>query len=123
MNLRLIFIYNAKGDFFNRIFNAAHKVISPGNYSCKLCTLTHSNFIIKSQWQEYLNSLNCTKEFYYREEWEQSPLFDQILLPVILFQRKDDERTEVLFSCNEMQQINSLSSFIEQMEKKLALLS
>jgi len=37
---RLLFVYNADTGRFNRLADAAHKVLSPQAYQCVLCKVT-----------------------------------------------------------------------------------
>ncbi|VAW72790.1 hypothetical protein MNBD_GAMMA13-719 [hydrothermal vent metagenome] len=43
-DLALQFIYNAHSGKVNALFDIAHKLISPGTYSCDLCQITHETF-------------------------------------------------------------------------------
>jgi hypothetical protein len=119
MKPKLIFVYNAKGDVFSKAIDFAHKIISPKTYSCVLCALTYGDFMIKSQWNAYLESLDYNKVFYHKEDWEQSSAYIETALPVILFQKGEAEEPEILLSKQEMSQSKDLSGLIKQMKEKL----
>lgn len=66
---KLIFVYNADGGVFNLLSDVAHKILSPETYSCNLCSITHTNFGMKKEWKQYLESLGNLLEFLHADEF------------------------------------------------------
>ncbi len=87
MPTHLVFVYNADSGLFNTITDIAHKVISPGTYSCQLCSLTHSYFSVKKDWTGFLEGLDADLEFLHRDELNEKYAVADITLPVILIKR------------------------------------
>lgn len=67
---KLIFVYNADSGAFNLLTDIAHKIFSPETYACNLCAITHSNFGMKKEWKEYLETLDNPPEFLHADEFE-----------------------------------------------------
>jgi len=80
---KLIFVYNADGGIFNRLSDAAHKIISPATYACNLCAITHGNFGMKKEWKTFLETLNAAPEFLHADEFERKYRNGKIELPAI----------------------------------------
>ena len=58
--MELQFIYNAKSDWFNSIFDLVHKNISPETYQCNLCKITHGAFTESKKFKELKIKYNIT---------------------------------------------------------------
>jgi len=80
---KLIFVYNADSGVFNLMTDIAHKIFSPQTYACNLCAITHSNFGMKKEWKEYLESLDTELEFLHADEFKQKYSFGKVELPAI----------------------------------------
>jgi hypothetical protein len=80
---KLIFVYNADSGVFNLLADVAHKIFSPQTYSCNLCAITHSNFGMKKEWKEYLESLETPLEFLHADELKSKYQFEKVELPAI----------------------------------------
>lgn len=65
----LIFVYNADNGYFNRLVDAAHKIVSPATYACHLCALTHGAFAARREWLGYLRSLPYPQEFLHADQF------------------------------------------------------
>lgn len=100
MQSHLIFVYNADSGLFNTITDIAHKVISPGTYSCRLCSLTHSYFSVKKDWTGFLAGLEAELEFLHRDELNDKYGITDIDLPVILIKR--DKQLDTWISSGEI---------------------
>ena len=81
--LKLIFVYNADSGVFNLLSDVAHKIFSPQTYACNLCALTHSNFGMKKEWKEYLETLDVPLEFLHADEFRRKYSIEKIELPAI----------------------------------------
>lgn len=67
--IRLVFVYNADSGVFNTLSDIAHKIFSPGTYTCNLCRLTHGYFSERKAWREFLNGLDAELQFLHRDEF------------------------------------------------------
>jgi hypothetical protein len=72
----------------------AHKIFSPQTYACNLCALTHSNFRVRKEWKQFIETLNRPVEFLHADELKQLYGIEGKQLPVIL--KKDGELLETL---------------------------
>ena len=89
----LIFVYNANSGLFNVLTDVAHKIFAPETYPCHLCALTHTNFGMRREWQDFIASLDVPVEFLHADEFKAKYKLADVALPAIL--KKEDERLEV----------------------------
>lgn len=80
---KLIFVYNADSGAFNLLTDIAHKIFSPDTYACNLCAITHSNFGMKREWKEYLETLDVPLEFLHADEFRRKYSIKTVELPAI----------------------------------------
>tara|TARA_B100000131_G_scaffold210320_1_gene202182 strand:- start:47 stop:460 length:414 start_codon:yes stop_codon:yes gene_type:complete len=113
------FIYNAENDFFSAMNDFFHKSFSPKTYPCSLCGLTYSVAFKKKIWKEYLDSLEYSHHFIYRNQLDDFE-GDVGELPVVLFGNKI--QYEILVSSNEMKQMTNVDELIEKINFKLSLM-
>jgi hypothetical protein len=115
MNSKLIFVYNANEDYFSQVTDYLHKVFRPNTYACNLCSLTHSNFGMKSEFKEFIKSIN-ELEFLHKDEFYcKFTEHNNDNLPAIYLQNTTDEnKLEVLISRDEINKINDLNE-LEQL--------
>ena len=64
----LVFAYNADSGLFNALADAAHKLISPRTYPCRLCALTHTATGMRADWRRFLDGLGRPLEFLHADE-------------------------------------------------------
>ncbi|MBA2544077.1 MAG: hypothetical protein H0V17_30820 [Deltaproteobacteria bacterium] len=64
----LVFVYDADSGTWSKLFDAAHKVISPATYSCSLCALTYGMVSMRREWAQFVRSLPHAVRFAYRDE-------------------------------------------------------
>jgi hypothetical protein len=83
---KIIFVYNADSGVFNLLSDIAHKMFSPQTYACNLCAITHSNFGMKKEWKEYLDSLENPLEFLHADEFTGKYKSEKINLPAIFIE-------------------------------------
>lgn len=65
---KLIFVYNADSGLFNLLADAAHRVVRPSTYPCKLCAVTYTFTGMRSEWREFVQLLDHPVEFLHRDE-------------------------------------------------------
>ncbi|MCY7376717.1 MAG: hypothetical protein LH472_12225 [Pyrinomonadaceae bacterium] len=82
-NPKIIFVYNADSGVFNLLTDVAHKMFSPQTYACNLCAVTHSNFGMKKEWKEFLETLENPLEFLHADEFKSRYKFEEVELPAI----------------------------------------
>ena len=102
---KIIFIYNADSGVFNLLSDIAHKIFSPQTYACNLCAITHSNFGMKKEWKEYLDSLDNPLEFLHADEFKSKYNQENINLPAIFI-----EKAGVLKQIADAERINNSRS-------------
>ncbi|WP_276496371.1 hypothetical protein [Pontibacter litorisediminis] len=111
MKPKLLFVYNAKTGLFNKLTDAAHKIVSPATYSCSLCALTYGNFTVLEEWAEYVERLPLEAVFLYKDEWRHREVYDSY--PLVALQR--EERIDVLLHAGELGAMKT----IEQLQHRL----
>ncbi len=65
---QLVFVYNANSNWFNKVVDFSHKIISPNSYQCELCSLTHGAFGPKEEWLKFIETLDYEVKFSYKNE-------------------------------------------------------
>jgi hypothetical protein len=114
----LIFIYNAKDSFYNKLTDFAHKAISPSTYNCDLCNLTHGTFKAKADWRDFLANIPFKYEFFYKDNLGPDIDKEQVHPPVIFFRSYNGTLIEVV-SNQKLSQISSSRELIEVLSKVL----
>lgn len=118
---RLLFVYNADSGIFNTVTDIAHKIFSPETYSCNLCAITYGNFGMRTEWKEYLESLQADFEFLHRDELMEKFGRTDISLPAVLLDKED--AIEELIGADEINRCKSLEDLKQLMSAKLASLT
>ena len=115
---KLIFVYNADSGTINAALDAAHKLLSPSTYQCKLCELTYGAFSENKQWKAFREASKITFEFLHRNEFEHRypSLAEKVSYPVIFTKR---EELEVFVSQKELHSISSLEALMQTVQDKL----
>lgn len=102
----ILFVYNADSGMFNTLTDIAHKIFAPQSYSCNLCAITYGNFAIRSEWKEFLESLDCELEFLHRDEYLEKYGPSETALPAIFL--KKGEMLELWISADEINRCSSI---------------
>lgn len=105
---RLIFIYNANSGIRNKIFDSAHKILSPDTYACNLCDITYGVFSEKKVWKEFREKSPLQMEFLHKDEFKSlyaSKFGYKFDYPVVLI--GSEGGFEVLVSKGELDKIES----------------
>ena len=112
MKPSLIFVYNANSGLFNVLTDVAHKIFSPETYSCNLCALTHTNFGMRQEWKQFIESLDRQVEFLHSDELKEMYGIEAVKLPAVF--RKEDGEVEMwidagaINSCRTMEELKEL---------------
>lgn len=80
---RLLFVYNSDSGLFNTLTDIAHKIFSPGTYSCGMCALTHGYFTARPEWQTFLDKLDADFRVLHRDEFANSYPATIVALPAV----------------------------------------
>lgn len=108
---KLVFVYNADSGAFNLLADIAHKIFSPATYSCNLCALTHSNFGMKKQWKNFLESLDAEMEFLHADEFKDKYNLQEVALPAI-YKQDGDGNLEIMIDAPAINNCESLDDLI-----------
>lgn len=113
----LVFVYNADGGVFNALTDIAHKIFSPETYACNLCALTHTNFGMRGEWKQFIETLNLPVEFLHADELKTRYGIDDDALPVVY--KKTDERLEILLDAAAINRCRSIAELEESLTEKI----
>ena len=89
---KIVFVYNADSGVFNLVSDIAHKIFSPATYACNLCAITHSNFGMRAEWKEYLESLANPLELLHADEFRHKYESEKKALPAIFIEENGSLR-------------------------------
>lgn len=113
---KIIFVYNADSGVFNLIADMIHKLFSPQTYACNLCAITHSNFGMKKEWKEYLETLENPLEFLHSDEFKGKYKVKNINFPAIFIEEdnslKQIAHAEKINDCRSVQDLESIINSI-----------
>lgn len=114
----LVFVYNADSGLFNIVSDIAHKIFAPGTYSCNLCAITYGNFGMRTEWKEYLESLEADFEFLHRDELTEKYGRETLTLPAILL--KSGGKLHEWISAEEINRCRSIADLKTLISARLA---
>ena len=118
--MKLIFVYNATSGKAQALWDTAHKIISPKNYSCNLCSITFGAFTEKKIWKDFRENSKTEMIFLHRDEFQKqykSKWLQKFDFPVILVTR--NEGLEVFISSEELKELKTPESLIELIRERL----
>ena len=108
----LVFVYNADSGLFNTLTDIAHKVFSPETYSCNLCAITYGNFGIRTEWKEFLETLDADLEFLHRDELAERYAIAYAELPAVFLKTGDALEPWIvkaeIDACSSVEELKSL---------------
>jgi hypothetical protein len=117
---KLIFVYNADTGLGNSLLDTAHKILSPGTYSCRLCELTFGAFREKSLWRKFREASDVPMEFLHRDEFSRqysSKFMPAYTFPVILAQ--SDHDLEVFLNTVELNALDRTDELIREVAQRI----
>jgi len=112
----LYFVYNAKGDIFSTAIDFFHKTLSPKTYPCRLCDLSYGTFAKKKIWKDFLDSLDISYEFVYKNEIDR---FKKEINSFPLILLGTENNVEVFLSKEEINKTKNIQSLIDKINLKL----
>lgn len=115
---KLLVVYNAESDLFNKTMDWVHKMYQPETYACDLCKLTHGNFTFQKQWKSFVDSLNMKVEYLKKDSFKQKFPDMDFDFPFVAVQQNND--VNLLLSNQQIKQITSLEILINEIQKKLS---
>jgi len=114
---KLLFVYNAKSDYWSKKIDFAHKIISPSTYNCDLCALTHGNFGETEIWKEFRENSKSTLEFTYKDEFQKLYPKIEASFPVV-FQNKNNNLS-ILINATALSKIKNIEELIALIKETL----
>ncbi|MBW1294292.1 GTPase [Aquimarina litoralis] len=117
---KIIFVYNAESDPWNKSLDFAHKILSPSTYSCSLCSLTHGNFSEKRIWKTFRETSPYVMVFKYKNEFltrTKNHPNQEFHFPVVMVEKGDEY--EVLISAEELGKMESVAELIEKLKLQI----
>ncbi len=112
MSTKLIFVYNAKSNFWNKKIDFAHKIVSPSTYKCDLCALTHGNFGETEIWKNFREHSNFDMEFIYKDQFEKLYPNINTLYPVV-FKKTTLTQLETMLNYSDLAKIETVEELIK----------
>ena len=109
---KLIFVYNADSGLLSLLADAAHRVVRPSTYPCRLCAVTHAFTGMQTEWKDFIHSLEYPAEFLHRDELAEQYGIDDVSLPAV-FAAMDDGislwiNAEDINACQSLKDLMSL---------------
>lgn len=116
--MKLLFVYNADSGFLASIADTAHKLVSPGTYSCNLCRVTHGAVSMKDEWKTFVASLPYPVSFLHRDEFAKKyPGEKSARLPALF--AEDAAGLRMLVPAEEIDKAKNIAEFEELVRKSL----
>ncbi len=115
-----IFVYNADEDYFSQVTDYLHKVFSPKTYACNLCSLTHTNFGMRSEFKEFIKSFDNIEFLHKDEFYRKYTEHKNDKLPAVYTVNADDKsKLSVLINRDEINKINNLDELITLIKTRI----
>lgn len=118
---KLLFVYNADSGLGNGVLDAAHKVLDPGTYDCKLCELTYGVLLEKPDWKRFRKQCPVSMEFLHRDEFLKeyaSKFLPAYTFPVVL--ELTAYEMDIFMGTGEINLLSRTGQLIEEIEKRLS---
>jgi hypothetical protein len=64
----IVFVYNADGSVAGKVKDFLHKIVRPSTYDCQLCAVTYGFAGMKSEWRNFVASVDASVAFLHRDE-------------------------------------------------------
>jgi hypothetical protein len=122
MPSKLLFVYNAKSGRWNGYLDAAHKLLSPATYACKLCALTYGILTENEQWKAFRENSDISMEFLHTDEFTKnypSLAAQNFTFPCVLKETKTHTFSEFITAEN-FEKIDSVEALIKLVSEENA---
>ena len=113
----LVFVYNADSGTFNTLKDILTRIVTPNNYSCRLCGLTYGAIGMKSKWRQFLDSLDFSYKFLHRDEFVNIYKLENFEFPAVYTSR--DNQVTLLISQMEINKTKSLDDLMNLVRAKV----
>jgi hypothetical protein len=115
----LLFVYNADEGIAAALFDAAHKLVSPGTYACSLCAITYGAVAMRPAWRRWLRARPFATHFHHRQDFARAhPGWRDLALPAVLAERAGT--MSLLLSADALAGIADVPALIAAIERRLA---
>lgn len=114
----LVFVYNADAGLGHALLDAAHKLLSPGTYSCDLCALTYGAVRMRAPWAAFVQRLPAPVRFMYRDQVRRTWPHVAFELPALLELR--DGAPRLLVSAEAIRGCADLHSLMRLVERSVS---
>ena len=114
---KLVFIYNADSGLINSIKDGIEKIISPSKFQCRLCALTFGTATIKSEWKNFIDSIDIPAVFLHKDEFNEKYDEPDAKYPSVYLERNG--KLELFISMDEMNSNETLEELIMMVKVKL----
>ncbi len=116
--MNITFVYNANSGKVNTWLDIGHKIISPGTYSCNLCSITHGLLSEREEWKKYREESNVKMEFLHKDEFEKVYTDSKKFTYPIVLKSKGDGDYEVAISTDKINKIGNIESLVNLLPKE-----
>jgi len=110
----LLFIYNAKSDYWSKKIDFAHKILSPSTYMCDLCTLTHGVLGETEIWKIFTKASYIDMEFMYKDKFQE--LYPEIDTDFPAVLKKEHSSIKTFLDAEALAKIKSVEDLIATVE-------
>jgi hypothetical protein len=114
-----IFVYNADEDYFSQVTDYLHKIFRPKTYACNLCSLTHSNFGMRSEFKDFIKSFDKLEFLHKDEFYRKFSDYKNDELPAVYIRNADENKLTILISRDEINKINNLDELITLIKTRI----
>ena len=115
--VKYVFVYNAQSGRLHGLMDAAHKLLSPSTYACKLCALTYDVWSENETWKTFRESFPVSLEFLHIDEFKKNypeafKKFDNFPFVLML---NADASWKIFISREDFEKMTSLDDLIAEM--------
>ena len=117
---QLVFVYNADSGPGNGLLDAAHKVLSPSTYACRLCELTYGMVTERSAWKRFRKNSGLPMEFLHRDEFRKkyaSKFMPVYTFPIILSLTAYE--MDIFMGTEELNAIEGTDELIQEVKRRI----
>ncbi len=116
----MVFVYNADSGPGNGLLDAAHKVLSPSTYACRLCELTYGMVTERSAWKRFRKNSGLPMEFLHRDEFRKkyaSKFMPVYTSPIIL--SLTAHAMDIFMGTEELNAIEGTDELIQEVKRRI----
>jgi hypothetical protein len=117
VQVKLLFVYNAKAGIAAGIIDSLHKTLSPATYPCDLCAITYGAVQMDPKWKAWLKAQPFESVFFHRPDFRAAHPALTVDLPVILIEQGG--KVETLVAATEFKSTASIDMLIALIESRL----